>query len=159
MIKENSIEYSDQIKFFTRALECAKQAFDEDEVPIGAVVVDEKNCIIGDGYNKAAQKKSQLGHAEIIALHAAEQSKNDWRLNNCVLYSTLEPCLMCIGLAHNTRISTIIYAASSPLFGFQQFIGTKFPAMQIVQLPPEHQIAQSSIQLLKRFFQQQRERK
>src|SRR5690348_4448465 len=109
MKKRIAAEYSEQIIFFERALLCAKQAFSENEVPIGAVVIDEKNCIIGEGHNKTDQKKSQLHHAEIIAIQAAEQQKGDWRLNGCTVISTLEPCLMCIGLLHNTRISTLIY--------------------------------------------------
>lgn len=96
----------------------AKRAFKKNEVPIGAIVVDENNKIIGKGFNKMESKKCQAFHAEIIAIQAACKQLGGWRLNNCSIYTSLEPCLMCFGLIRQSRISRLIFSLKSPLFGF-----------------------------------------
>ena len=98
------------------ALQEAVRAFEVDEVPVGAVVVFE-NRIIGRGYNQTATLKDATAHAEIIALSAAFSHFGDWRLENCYLFSTLEPCAMCAGAAVLSRIATIVYGAKDPKFG------------------------------------------
>jgi tRNA(adenine34) deaminase len=103
--------------YMQKALQLARKALTQEEVPIGALVIDEYGEIIGRGYNKIEKKGSQLGHAEIIAIHQATKKKKNWRLNGCWIYVTLEPCLMCYGLIRLSRIAGILYAAPSPLFG------------------------------------------
>ena len=90
------------------ALKLAKLAFDEDEIPVGAVVV-KNNKIIGCGYNQKEKTKNPLKHAELVAIEEACNYVGDWRLNGCELYVTLEPCQMCIGAIVETRIEKVIY--------------------------------------------------
>ena len=105
--------------FMKKALEQAQKAYDADEVPVGAVVVDHDGNIIGRGYNQVEKKDTQAAHAEIIAISKAGKKKGDWRLNGCWLFVTLEPCAMCMNLAILSRIEGVIYGADSPLFGYQ----------------------------------------
>lgn len=108
--------WSDE-QYMQKALECAQKAADEGEVPIGAVVVDQAGNIIGVGYNQVEQKYTQTAHAEIQALREAAQNRGNWRLENCFLYVTLEPCTMCNGAARLSRLEAIIFGAKSNLFG------------------------------------------
>lgn len=103
--------------YMQQALMYASKAADEGEVPIGAVVVDEFGVIIGTGYNQVEQKKSQTAHAEMAALQAAALSKDDWRLENCLLYVTLEPCFMCNGAVRLSRLAGVVFGTRSNLFG------------------------------------------
>lgn len=100
----------------TIALNEAELAFEENEVPVGAIVVFEDR-IIGRGHNRTQQLHDASAHAEMIALSAAYNYFADWRLENCTLFSTLEPCAMCSGAAVLSRIKTIIYGARDPKFG------------------------------------------
>lgn len=98
------------------ALREAQNAFEKNEVPVGAVVVFEDK-VIGRGYNQTESLHDATAHAEIIALSAAFNHFGDWRLENCYLFSTLEPCAMCAGAAILSRIKTIVFGASDPKFG------------------------------------------
>ena len=98
------------------AMQEAEKAFAIDEVPVGAIVVFEDK-IIGRGYNQTQSFHDATAHAEIIALTAAYTHFNDWRLENCILVSTLEPCAMCAGAAVLSRIDKIVYGAKDPKFG------------------------------------------
>lgn len=100
-----------------QALELAQQAYDAGEVPIGAVVVDQDGTIIGQGYNTVEKNLTQTAHAEIQALKHAAQTKNNWRLQDCTLYVTLEPCSMCFFATKLSRVKAIYFGAPSPLFG------------------------------------------
>jgi len=102
--------------FMAMALREAEVAYEEEEVPVGAVVVFEDR-IIGRGYNRTRQLHDACAHAEMIALSAAFNHFGDWRLENCILVSTLEPCAMCSGAAVLSRIETIVYGAKDPKFG------------------------------------------
>jgi tRNA(adenine34) deaminase len=92
------------------ALEQARQAFDEKEVPIGAVIVHE-NRIIGAAGNQREQLRDPTAHAEMIAITQAAESLGSWRLLDCTLYATLEPCPMCAGAIVQARIPTVVYGA------------------------------------------------
>ncbi|HWR82365.1 MAG TPA: tRNA adenosine(34) deaminase TadA [Candidatus Deferrimicrobium sp.] len=105
-----------QEHFMELALDEARQAFENDEVPVGAVVVFEDR-VIGRGHNQTEGLHDATAHAEMIALSAAYNHFRDWRLENCVLVSTLEPCAMCAGAAMLSRIATIVYGAADPKFG------------------------------------------
>ena len=98
------------------ALAEAHKAFERDEVPVGAVVVFEDR-IIGRGHNLTESLHDATAHAEIIAMSAAYEHFDDWRLENCWLFSTLEPCTMCAGAAVLSRLETIVYGARDPKFG------------------------------------------
>ena len=92
--------------FMARALELAQLAADMGEVPVGAVVVKD-NKIIGEGYNRRETDGSATAHAEILAIEAACKTLGSWRLENCTLYVTLEPCAMCTGAIINSRIKMV----------------------------------------------------
>ncbi len=100
-------------KYMKAALKQAQKALLIDEVPIGCVIVHE-NKIIARSYNKTVQKKSALYHAEIIAMQKAAKKMHDWRLNECDMYVTLEPCLMCVGAIINYRIKNVYFGAYNP---------------------------------------------
>ncbi len=105
-----------QNHFMQKALEQAKKAFREEEVPVGAVIVEDGN-IIASAHNQNIILKDPTAHAEIIALRQAALFKKDFRLNNCDIYITLEPCLMCAAALSLARIRRIYYAASDKKFG------------------------------------------
>ena len=98
------------------ALQLARQAFEEGEVPIGAVVVHNEQ-IIGEGYNQRETLNDPTAHAEMIAITQAAQSLESWRLLDCAIYVTLEPCPMCAGAIVLARIPTVIYGTTDPKGG------------------------------------------
>lgn len=93
-------------KYMRAALDEAKKAFDKNEMPIGAVVVC-NGKIISRGHNTKEIDNNPIGHAEINAIVKACKKRNDWRLNDCLLFVNVEPCLMCYGLIYETRIRKI----------------------------------------------------
>ena len=93
-----------------QAIVLAKKAFQHEDVPIGAVIVRDGE-IVSRGYNKRETKKNALNHAEIIAIKNACKKSNDWRLNDCEMYVTLEPCPMCAGAIINSRIRNVYFGA------------------------------------------------
>ena len=97
-------------KFMIRALELARLSAREGEIPVGAVIVRDGE-IIGEGRNMREGKKSALSHAEIEAIKNANRKIADWRLDDCEMYVTLEPCVMCTGAIINSRIKTLIFGA------------------------------------------------
>ena len=106
----------DSYRYMYAALQEAQKAFDDDEVPVGAVVVH-KNRIIGRGYNQVEKLKDATAHAEMIAITSASNNLQNWRLNECAIYVTLEPCIMCTGALLASRINELFYAASDIKFG------------------------------------------
>ena len=142
------------------AIREAELAFEKAEVPVGAVVVFE-NRIIGRGHNLIESMHDATAHAEIVALSAAYSHFSDWRLENCYLFCTLEPCAMCAGAAVLSRIKTIVFGARDPKFG---------GCGSIFDIPPErklnHRIEVVSgvhepeiADMMKLFFQQVRKKK
>ena len=102
--------------FMERAFELAEESFDDEEVPVGAVIVKDGK-IIGEGKNKVISKNDVTSHAEINALRDASKNTNNYRLNACLMYVTLEPCHMCAKAAIDARISSIVFAAKEPKTG------------------------------------------
>ncbi len=105
------------IEFMKEALIEAQKAFALDETPIGAVIVY-KDEIVGRGHNRRNTDKNVLSHAEIIAINEACQYIGDWRLEECSIYITLEPCPMCSGAIVQARIKKVVFGAHSPKAGF-----------------------------------------
>lgn len=103
-------------QFMQNAIDEAKKARSIGEVPVGAVIVFE-NKIIGSGYNKRETSKNALSHAEIEAINEACKTLGSWRLLNCDLYVTLEPCPMCIGAIINSRIKKVVFGCADPKSG------------------------------------------
>lgn len=105
-----------EAEWFAEALALARQAASQDEVPVGAVVVH-AGKIVGRGYNRREQDQSPIGHAEILAISEAAANLGSWRLLDCTLVVTLEPCPMCLAAAQQARISRILYGARDPKGG------------------------------------------
>ena len=100
-------------QYMRRALELARRAQDEGEVPIGALVVLEDR-IVGEGWNRPIAASDPTAHAEIQALRAAALSQENYRLTGATLYVTLEPCDMCVGAMFHARIARAVYGANDP---------------------------------------------
>ena len=138
------------------ALVQAGKAFDFDEVPIGAVIVNKDGKIIARAYNQVEKKESQLAHAELQVLAKATKKMKRWRLNDLTIYVTLQPCVMCMGALILSRVGRIVYAANSPLFGCNldkhDWFGIYKDSLPVI----EFQERVESIELLKKFFIKQR---
>lgn len=102
--------------FMRRALTLAEQAMAEDEVPVGAIVACEGK-VIGSAWNQRESLQDPTAHAEMIAITQAAASLSSWRLENCTLYVTLEPCPMCAGAILQARMPRIVYGAADPKGG------------------------------------------
>lgn len=103
-------------KYMKLAIREAKKAFAIGEVPIGCVIVSD-DTVIAKAYNKRIKNKSTLAHAEILAIQKACKKIGDWRLENCKMYITLEPCPMCAGAIVQARIPEVIMGAANPKAG------------------------------------------
>lgn len=103
-------------KYMKEALKQAKKAYALGEVPIGCIIVHD-NAIIGRGYNRRNTDKNTLAHAEITAINKASKKIGDWRLEECSLYVTLEPCQMCAGAIVQARIPNVIMGSMNPKAG------------------------------------------
>ncbi len=97
--------------FMREAIALATKAAEMDEVPVGAVVVHKGERIVGRGYNARETEKNALCHAEIMAINEACRTLGGWRLPECELFVTLEPCTMCAGAVINSRIDRVVYGA------------------------------------------------
>ena len=104
------IDIDRKIEFMKVAFREAEKAFEAEEVPIGAIIVKDKK-IIGRGYNQTETLRDATAHAEMIAITSAASSLGDWRLNDCTLYVTKEPCPMCAGAIINSRLKHLIFGA------------------------------------------------
>ena len=106
----------DDRHFMTEALRQAQKAFDREEVPVGAVIVREGR-IIGRAYNQIESLKDATAHAEMLALTQAQAAVDDWRLTDCTLYVTKEPCPMCAGAIVHTRVNRVVFGLKDPKAG------------------------------------------
>jgi tRNA(adenine34) deaminase len=106
------------IAMMERAIELAQQSADAGEVPVGAIVYDTRTgALIASAHNTREMHSNPAGHAEFSAIRDACAALGDWRLNDCTLVVTLEPCPMCAGLIVNARIGRLVYGASDPKAG------------------------------------------
>jgi len=110
------LEPSAYLGCMDHALKQADLARECDEVPVGAVVI-QNGRVVGEGYNQRESTNDPIGHAEIYALRDASKRLGSWRLIGCSLVVTLEPCVMCLGAASQARVDEVIYAASDPKGG------------------------------------------
>ena len=106
-----------EINFMKLAVNVAKEGGAKGDIPVGAVIVDGNNEIIGSGYNCKYLTKDATMHAEIVALKNAAKKIGDWRLNDCTMYVTAEPCIMCAGAILHFRIKEVIFGVPEPKFG------------------------------------------
>jgi tRNA(adenine34) deaminase len=156
---DNLIDVPGDASFMNEALRLATKAFEKEEVPIGAVVVREGR-IIGRAHNQVELLKDATAHAELLAITQAEAAVGDWRLNDCDLYVTKEPCAMCAGALVHVRMRRVIFGCSDPRAGAAG--GT----INLLQMPGlNHRcdivggiLSDECAELLKGFFQAQRSR-
>ncbi|HEU5122485.1 MAG TPA: tRNA adenosine(34) deaminase TadA [Verrucomicrobiae bacterium] len=146
--------------FMGEALRQAAKAYEAEEVPVGAVVVRDGR-IIARAYNQVELLKDATAHAEMLAVTQAEQAVGDWRLTDCTLYVTKEPCPMCAGAIVHVRLARVVFGASDPKGG------AAGSALNLLQFPTlNHRSAITSgvremecRALLRTFFAEQRERR
>jgi tRNA(adenine34) deaminase len=141
------------------ALDEAKKAFEDDETPVGAVVV-RGGEVIGRGRNERSSKRLPLAHAEMNAISEAARAINNWRLDECTLYVTLEPCVMCAGAIMETRIARVVYGARDPKAGA---VGSLYDVLRDPRMPHRCRVTGAVLEiecsaLLKRFFLSKRAR-
>ena len=147
-------------KYMKEALRQAKKAAEAGDVPIGCVIVY-KDKIIARGYNKRNQQKTALGHAEIAAIRKASKKLGDWRLEECTMYVTLEPCPMCAGAIVQARIPEVVIGAMNPKAGCA---GSVLNILQIDKFNHQVEIERGILeeecsQMLSDFFKELRRRK
>jgi tRNA(adenine34) deaminase len=151
------IDLKSEEYFMEQALRQAVKAYGREEVPVGAVIVHEGN-IIARAHNEVETLRDATAHAEILAITQAAEVLGDWRLNQCDLYVTKEPCPMCAGACVNARISRVVFGCSDPHGGGAGGL------LNILQLPTlNHHCdflagvkGEESGALLKKFFQKKR---
>ncbi len=143
--------------FMQQALAEAEQAYAEEEVPVGAVIVHEGR-VVAAAHNQREQLHDPTAHAEMIAITQAAEARGSWRLDNCTLYVTLEPCPMCAGAILQARIPLVVYGATDPKAGAVQslyhLLGDE--RMNHRSGVVSGVLAEPCGQILTRFFQQQR---
>ena len=107
----------DREEFMAYALDLAKEAFDNEEVPVGCIITDKAGNIIGRGRNRREENSDATAHAESEAIREACSNLGDWRLDDCSMFVTLEPCPMCTGAIINSRIPTVVFGARDAVTG------------------------------------------
>lgn len=140
------------------ALAVAQEALRTGDVPVGALILNEKNAIISTGCNKREDLDDPTAHAEIVAIRAAAQSLGTWRLDGCTLVVTLEPCAMCAGAIAQSRISTLVFGAWDEKAGA---VGSMWDLLRDSRSLYKVEVrtgvlAEESSKLLQDFFQNQR---
>src|SRR5690625_3025923 len=147
-------------RFMYEAIKEANKARAQDEVPIGAVIVY-KNEIIASGHNLRETSQIALLHAELIAIKAANEVIGSWRLEDCTLYVTLEPCQMCVGAIIQSRIKRVVFGAFDTKAGCVWYIKNLLQDERFNhQLEITHRVlADECSKLLLKFFQELRQRK
>ncbi len=145
--------------FMMHAIHLAKIAFNNNEVPVGAIVVKDGQ-VIGEGFNQVISKNSVTSHAEINAINSASETLKNYRLNNCDMYVTLEPCHMCAKAIVDARMNHVYFAAREPKTGALESVDQFFDKYYLnhqVKFSGGHLEAESS-KLLKKFFRFRRDK-
>ena len=147
-------------KYMKMAIKQAKKAYALDEVPIGCVIV-QNDKIIARGYNRRNTDKNTLAHAELSAIKKASKKTGDWRLEDCTMYVTLEPCQMCAGAIVQSRLKKVVIACMNPKAGCA---GSVLNLLQMKQF--NHQVEmekgileEECSQMLSNFFKELRQKK
>jgi tRNA(adenine34) deaminase len=144
-------------RYMRQALDLAARALESEDVPVGALVVHEDR-IIGRGCNQRERLQDPTAHAEMLAITAAAEAIGHWRLENCTLYATLEPCPMCAGAIVQARVARVVFGASDPKAGA---CGTLYTLTQDPRLNHRAEtvggvLAEPAAELLREFFRYRR---
>ena len=144
--------------FMKMALNEARKAYDDGEVPVGAVIVSTEGRVIGRAHNQKEMLRDPTAHAEMIAVTQAAEAAGDWRIEGATVYATIEPCVMCAGALVHARIARIVFGARDPKWGG---CGSVFDIVRCPQLNhaievTEGVLAAESTKLLKSFFSARR---
>ena len=147
-------------RYMKEAIKQAKKAYALDEVPIGCVIVQD-NKIIARGYNRRNTDKNALAHAEISAIKKASKKTGDWRLEDCTMYVTLEPCQMCAGAIVQSRMKKVVIGAMNPKAGCA---GSVINILQMKQFNHQAEMENGILEkecadMLSTFFKELREKK
>ena len=147
-------------KYMREALRQAKKAYALEETPIGCVIVHDGK-VIGRGYNRRNTDKSPLAHAEIAAIRKASRKIGDWRLEECTMYVTLEPCQMCTGAIVQSRIPRVVIGCMNPKAGCA---GSVLNILQVKEFNHQAEIESGVLgeecsELMKQFFRELRDKK
>lgn len=147
-------------KYMKAALREAKKAYKLDEVPIGCIIV-QKDKIIARGYNRRNTDKNTLAHAEMSAIKKASKKTGDWRLEDCTMYVTLEPCQMCAGAIVQSRLGKVVIGSMNPKAGCA---GSVINLLQMKQFNHQVEMVTGVLEeecsaMLSGFFQELREKK
>lgn len=147
-------------KYMREAIRQAKKAYVLGEVPIGCVIVYEGK-IIGRGYNRRTIDKNTLAHAELIAIKKASRKMDDWRLEGCTMYVTLEPCQMCSGAIVQSRMTRVVVGCMNPKAGCA---GSILNLLQMEEFNHQAELTTGVLeeecsQMMKSFFKELREKK
>ena len=147
-------------KYMREAIRQAKKAYALDEVPIGCVIVSDGK-IVARGYNRRNTDKNTLSHAELIAIKKASKKTGDWRLEECTMYVTLEPCQMCAGAIVQSRMKRVVIASMNPKAGCA---GSVLNLLQVAAFNHQVEIVQGVLEeecssMLSEFFRDLRSKK
>jgi tRNA(adenine34) deaminase len=148
----------DYQELMQQALELAKEAAEHNDVPVGAVVVNQNGEVIGRGKNEREKNNDPLAHAELIAIREVAKSLNSWRFDDSTLIVTLEPCAMCAGAIAQSRFARVVFGAFDEKAGA---VGSVWDLIRDPRLPNKIEVisgllADESAQLLKDFFVKRR---
>lgn len=160
IILEREIHMTQDEKYMKAAIREAKKAYKLDEVPIGCVIV-QNDKIIARGYNRRNTDKNTLAHAEISAIKKASKKTGDWRLEDCTMYVTLEPCQMCAGAIVQSRLKKVVIGSMNPKAGCA---GSVINLLQMKQFNHQVEMERGILEeecstMLSTFFQELREKK
>ncbi|MBM4184527.1 MAG: tRNA adenosine(34) deaminase TadA [Gemmatimonadetes bacterium] len=152
-----SDEASADVSWMSRALDLARAAATRGEVPVGAVIV-RAGQVLGEGHNRTITDADPTAHAEVVAIRQAAAELGDWRLIDCTLYVTIEPCSMCAGAIVLSRIPRVVYGARDPKAGMVDSLGNLLRDVRLNHRceVTEGVLATESSELLRSFFRERR---
>lgn len=144
--------------YMLQALELAKKAYFQGEIPVGAVITDSSGQIISSGYNLRETNQNAIAHAETLAIQEACQKLGRWRLHDCTLYVTLEPCFMCAGAIVLARVPRVVFGCFDPKAGAAGSLANVLNDSRLNHRCSIHSgiLGEESSKLLKDFFKARR---
>jgi tRNA(adenine34) deaminase len=147
--------------WISKTLDLANEAFHRGEVPVGAILLDSEGVVLSTASNRMEELKDPSGHAEMLAMRAATQKLQNWRLDECTLYVSLEPCPMCAGAILLSRVRRVVYAATDfrlgACGGSSWDILNENPIDRVIEVK-KGVLEGQSVYLLKSFFKKLRKR-